>query len=271
MTTGTDSSVARERREIASALLNRVVKLDIFLPRFVEKPGNMPLLIINDGQDMEALQFHPMLEALYAGNEIRPVLSVAVHAGEERKMEYGTCGVPDYKGRGAKAEAYAAFIFTELIPFICNTYLVPKFKEKMIAGFSLGGLSALDMAWTHPGEFSKVGVFSGSLWWRLKGLEDDYDDNLDRIMPSKIRQGRYQKGLKFFFQTGTEDETADRNNNGIIDSIDDTMAVIEALVSKGYKKDKDVVYLELEGGKHDVPTWGKAMPHFLRWAFGFKV
>ena len=28
--------------------------------------------------------------------------------------------------------------------------------------------------------------------------------------------------MKFFFECGTEDETEDRNGNGIIDSIDDT-------------------------------------------------
>ena len=183
-------------------------------------------------------------------------------------MEYGTCGITDYKGRGAKADAYAAFVLGEIIPFIREFYHIPVFKEKLFAGFSLGGLSALDIAWSYPGEFSKVGVFSGSLWWRMKGLDDGYNEDEHRIMPRKIREGVYQPGLKFFFQTGTEDESEDRNNNGIIDSIDDTMAVIDALVNKGYQKDKDIVYLELEGGKHDVPTWAKAMPVFLKWAVG---
>ncbi len=268
MVTGTESAVAREISELKSATLNRKVKFEVFLPKNVRAPEDMTLLIINDGQDMSTLQYHAMLDALYAGGEIRPVLSVAVHAGEQRKMEYGTCGITDYKGRGAMADAYAAFILDELIPFIQKTYLIPDFREKIFAGFSLGGLSALDIAWTYPGEFSKVGVFSGSLWWRLKSLDENYNEDEDRIMPKKIREGVYTKGLKFFFQTGTEDETEDRNNNGVIDSIDDTMAVIEALESKGYLKDKDIVYLELEGGRHDVPTWAKAMPFFLKWACG---
>jgi hypothetical protein len=28
-----------------------------------------------------------------------------------------------------------------------------------------------------------------------------------------------------------------------------------------------MVYLEFEDGRHDVPTWGRAMPEFLRWGF----
>ena len=38
---------------------------------------------------------------------------------------------------------------------------IEKFKTKAIAGFSLGGLSAIDTAWSNPGIFSIVGVFSG--------------------------------------------------------------------------------------------------------------
>jgi hypothetical protein len=64
------------------------------------------------------------------------------------------------------------------------------------------------------------------------------------------------------------DETKDRNQNGIIDSIDDTRDLINELVSKGYNPESDIYYLEMPDGKHDVPTWGRAMPVFLRWAFG---
>jgi len=60
----------------------------------------------------------------------------------------------------------------------------------------------------------------------------------------------------------------DRNNNGIIDSIDDTLGLIDELVKKGYNREQDIVYLEYEDGKHDIPTWGRAMPEFLRWSYG---
>jgi len=59
--------------------------------------------------------------------------------------------------------------------------------------------------------------------------------------------------------------------NGIIDSIDDTMGLIEELEKKGYDREKDIVYLEYEDGRHDVHTWGRAMPEFLRWAYGIKM
>jgi enterochelin esterase-like enzyme len=126
----------------------------------------------------------------------------------------------------------------------------------------------VDIVWNHPYEFLHVGVFSGSLWWRTKALDDGYDEDKDRIMHTQVREGIYAPWLKFFFQTGVQDETADRNNNGIIDSIDDTMDLIKELVKKGYHRKKDIVYKEYEDGRHDVTTWGRAMPEFLKWAFG---
>ncbi len=95
-----------------------------------------------------------------------------------------------------------------------------------------------------------------------------YDDDTHRIMQQVIRNGKYQPGLKFFFQCGNMDEVLDRNNNGIIDSIDDTLDIIKELEAKGYSQDKDIHYLEMPDGRHDIATWARAMPVFLEWAFG---
>jgi hypothetical protein len=76
--------------------------------------------------------------------------------------------------------------------------------------------------------------------------------------------------MKFFFECGTEDETADRNGNGIIDSIDDTQDLILTLTEKGYSPASDICYHEIAGGKHDVTTWAIAFPVFLKWAFDNK-
>jgi predicted alpha/beta superfamily hydrolase len=138
-----------------------------------------------------------------------------------------------------------------------------------IAGFSLGGLSALDIVWNHAGEFQKVGVFSGSLWWRRKGYDDGYDDEKDRLMHLQVRHGIMHPWLQFFLQTGVLDEKADRNNNGIIDSIDDALDLIVELKAKGYT-DEHIHYLQMDDGKHDVPTWARAFPEFLKWGWAKK-
>ncbi|MGZ3937670.1 MAG: alpha/beta hydrolase [Flavisolibacter sp.] len=262
------SNLAVEQLTIASKCLNRYVIIDCYLPKDVASPAALSLLLINDGQDLPDMRFSAMLNQMLEQNEIRPLLCVGIYAGKDRRNEYGTARVLDYEGRGAKAKAYNEFILDELLPFIHSHYGIEQFAERGHAGFSLGGLTALDMTWNYPDVFSIAGVFSGALWWRTKGLDDGYDDDSDRIMHRQIRGGRYRPGLRFYFTTGSLDETADRNNNGVIDSIDDTLDLIKELNKLGYDSEREVKYLNYEDGKHDVETWGRAMPGFLLWGLG---
>lgn len=257
-----------ENHLLISKHLGREVKVDCYLPLSVTIPADMTLLLINDGQDLVTMQFEKILESLYAQNAIAPVFCVGMHCSADRKNEYGTANNLDYLGRGAKAALYTKFVMEELIPFIRETYQVPSFKEKSFAGFSLGALSAIDIVWNNPADFSKIGAFSGSFWWRDKAQEDaDFDEAKHRIMHRQVREGNHSPWLKFFFEVGTQDETADRNNNGIIDAIDDTISLIDELKGKGHT-DHDIRYLELQDGKHDVPTWARAFPDFLKWGWG---
>jgi enterochelin esterase-like enzyme len=264
------SVVIVENHVFPSDFLVRDVKVDCYLPSSIHSP--VSLLLVNDGQDLVTMNFAAILEELYDANTIEPLMVVGIHCSSDRKNEYGTAKILDYKGRGAKAALYTRFIFEELLPFIRETYTIRSFKEKSYAGFSLGGLSALDITWNNPHEFSKVGIFSGSLWWRDKAQDDtDFNEDTDRIMHRQIREGNYAPWLKFFFEVGTLDETADRNNNGVIDSIDDALSLIDELVDKGYNTTTDIKYVELQDGRHDVPTWAKAFPDFLRWGWGVEV
>jgi enterochelin esterase-like enzyme len=251
---------------LASRFLHREVSIDVYEPAYGEA-NHFSLLLINDGQNLGEIQFAAMLDNLVQNNKIQPVLCVGLYAGDDRKMEYGTANMLDYEGRGAKAEAYQQFVLQEVLPYVQTMFGVPAFRQVAFAGFSLGGLSAIDAAWNHPHVFSVAGVFSGSLWWRLKALDKGYNEATDRIMHKRIREGTYRPGLRFYFTTGSLDETSDRNNNGIIDSIDDTLDLIEELEKKGYKSGIDIHYLNDEDGRHDIPTWGRALPHFLTWAF----
>ncbi|MCK7556163.1 hypothetical protein MKQ70_14525 [Chitinophaga sedimenti] len=53
-------------------------------------------------------------------------------------------------------------------------------------------------------------------------------------------------------QCGTADEQSDRNNNGIIDSVDDTESLIEALKTKGYVMGQQIEYSLVKGAN---TTW----------------
>ena len=267
------ANIIVENHVVASRFLNRDVSIDFYYPPNTTDASNLSLLLINDGQDLVTMKFEEILDELYETASINNLFCIGIHCSKDRKNEYGTSKYLDYKGRGAKAALYNRFILEELLPYIRKTLFIYSFKEKCFAGFSLGGLCALDMVWNHPREFNKVGVFSGSLWWRDKDQDDeDFDENVNRIMHYQVKtNNNVYPWLKFFFEVGTLDEVADRNNNGIIDSIDDTLGFIDILVDKGYDRNRDVKYLELKEGRHDVPTWAKAFPDFLKWGWGKEV
>lgn len=263
------TSILVETITIYSDYLERDVTVDSYLPVHIIQPENLGLLLINDGQDLVKMPFDEILEDLIHQGKIEKLMCLGIHCGPERRMEYGTVYSADYKGRGAKAGLYSKFIFDELLPFVRKKYHIASFKEKAFAGFSLGGLSAMDIVWNNASEFSKVGVFSGSLWWRRKAYNEGYDDEKDRLMHLQVQRGKFHPWLRFFFQTGLLDETADRNKNGIIDSVDDALDMIVSLKAKGYTEEH-ISYLELPDGRHDVPTWARALPRFLRWGWGVK-
>ncbi len=254
-----------EIRNVHSKVLNRDVDVDIYIPTGYQEL--FPILILNDGQDSKAVKVQQTLQKLIETQEIEPVIIANVYAGD-RLQEYGVNGKPDYAKRGSKASMYDEYMIHHLLPFLNYTYPIDlNHPKNTIAGYSLGGLSALDIAWNNPNYFKQVGAFSGSFWWRKRALNNGYTD-ADRIMHHKIKTSKNKPELKFWLQAGTHDEMADRNNNGIIDAIDDTLDIVSELVRKGYKPYRDVVYYEMEHGEHNQKTWAKAMPVFLKWAYG---
>ncbi len=255
--------------KLQSKFLKREILYDIILPPNYENISNkLKVLYMNDGQDLIALKIEKSLNKLYSKNEIEPFVLVAIQTNENRMKEYGTAAMPDYKNRGNLAKNYNDFIINELTKEIESKFKVSTKKEdNYFCGFSLGGLSAIDIVWANPNRFSKVGVFSGSFWWRKKAYEDGYDDHNDRIMHVLVRNRKFKEGQKFWFECGTNDEKDDRNGNGIIDSIDDTQDLILELQNKGYKINQDIIYYEIKNGEHNQKTWSEALPVFLKWLF----
>jgi len=250
-----------------SLILQRRVILELIYPlNKLFHYQDCSFLFLNDGQDLKSLHFYKILEDLNRKHKLNNLITIAIHAGE-RLQEYGVSGIPDYLGRGSRAGDYQEFLIQELFPYIAQFFKVKILASKTaFIGFSLGGLSAFDFAWNHPEVVSRVGVFSGSFWWRTKALGPDYKDS-DRIMHQKLENSLEKPNLKFWLQVGTLDEKNDRNQNGIIDSIDDTLDLIAVLESKEFLPEIDIHYLEVDGGEHNQETWSRVLPAFLEWAF----
>lgn len=238
----------------------------VFLP-----PGGItadtPLLIALDGQNMTAWKLAETIQRLAAACEITPPLVVAISATADRIEEYGLARTLDYAGRGKKAAAFQQRVLEHVIPAVRQRYgLAADPARTAIMGASLGGLSAFDLAWAHPDVFGTVGVFSGSLWWR--GEDGDWRAaQRSRLAHRMVRETATTPTLRLWFEAGTADETDDRDSNGVIDAIQDTTELIDELAAKGFRRDVDVTYHEIAGGKHHESTWAEALPVFLKWAF----
>ena len=253
--------------DLYSRHLQHNVKLHILHTPPPSDRSHYNLLIINDGQDLEKLRVKESMDSLYKAGKILPLVIIGVEAGDRMK-EYGVTDKPDYLGRGARAEFYDAFINDELYPYAKKNSGVRKFQSVVIAGCSMGGLSAFDIAWNHPDKISKVGVFSGSFWWRDKASEDSsYSDEKNRIMFTKLKASRKKPGLQYWFYAGAAEEKGDRDKDSIIDVIDDTKDIIALLEKKNVVVPEGLVYRELPAGIHDYSSWSEVFPEFLVWAF----
>jgi iron(III)-enterobactin esterase len=225
------------------------------------------VLYVNDGQDMPAVKLADTLAALIAHHEIEPIIVVAIHATRDRLQEYGTAGIPNARGQGRKARKYSFFVLDEVLPYINRRYrTLTGPLNTAIMGWSLGGLMAFDLAWNHPDVFSAVGVFSGSFWWRTDDA-DPHKRQESRIMHRRVRDADSPGQLRLWFEAGTLDEQEDRDNNGVIDAIQDTTELMDELELKGFRRGLDMIYTQVEGGEHNQRTWGFSLPYFLRWTF----
>ena len=116
-----------QRQTIISTNLKRAVIFEIYTSNSFDHNKDVNLLLINDGQDLPQMNFIRTAKGLSDFNGMSQLVCVGIHAGQERKQEYGVTGIPDYLKRGSKAANYSDFVMHELIPAlikqlaICNS------------------------------------------------------------------------------------------------------------------------------------------------------
>jgi enterochelin esterase-like enzyme len=269
MTSTTPPVGIKTLERFRSKQLHNQRPVTIFLPPdYDRRPDrHYKVLYVNDGQDMPAVKMADTLARLITHLEIEPIIVVAIHATRDRLHEYGTAGIPNARGLGKRARKYSFFVLDEVLPYVNRRYrTLTGPVNTAIMGWSLGGLMAFDLAWNHPDVFGAVGVFSGSFWWRT-AEQDMHARQESRIMHRRVRDTDSPGQLRLWFEAGTCDEKEDRDNNGVIDAIQDTTELMDELELKGFRRGLDMIYTQVEGGEHNQRTWGFVLPYFLRWTF----
>jgi predicted alpha/beta superfamily hydrolase len=255
-------NIKRHRAFLSKILGNRRDIL-VYLPRgyrFLSR-RRYPVLYLNDGQNLfdSATSFSGVewgidetAERLIKENLIEPLIVVAVaNTGEQRIHEYTpTRGVIDAKAKRKKrskglARKYACFLIDELKPYIDRKYRTnPDAEFTGLGGSSLGGLATLAIGISYPQVFRRLMVMSPSIWW------DDFA--IYRLIDS-IEQ---KPPLKIWLDTGTAEPGWEQARE-----------LLKRLVEKGWKPQRDVQYMEAQGGEHSEAAWAARVEPALRFLF----
>ncbi|CAM3003871.1 alpha/beta hydrolase-fold protein [Paenibacillus sediminis] len=226
-----------------------------------------PVLYMQDGQNLftethggssTKWGLKQSLDRLIAEGKLEPIIVVGISNTSDRLNEYAPTHIerPGLSA-GGKADAYINFIIKECKPYIDGHYRTkPNAEHTGVVGSSLGGLVSFYAGWNHPETFSRIGAVSPSFWW-----DDKY---MERI----VRQSSDKKPLRMWIDIGTAEETSDRDNDGIIDAVDDARSMIQALQEKGYKPGSDFRYYEEQGGVHNESAWAGRIDDILLGLYG---
>jgi predicted alpha/beta superfamily hydrolase len=253
---------------IKSVVLDNERNIAVYLPPHYKESSEKkyPVLYMHDGQNLfteiaegscTKWRVKETADRHINDNRIEDIIIVGIYNSPDRISEYTPSYMEKYNA-GGKGKEYTRFIVEELKPYIDKNYRTLSDRENTaVAGSSLGGLISFYIAWNYPEIFEKVGAISPSFWW----------DNCSIIKEVENYSGQ-KKDLNIWIDAGDAEEENDRNNNGIIDMVDDARDMVAVLKEKGFITNKDVVYREVEGGKHNEEAWAKRLNQVFLYMFG---
>lgn len=243
------------------------------------------VLYANDGQDMEALGLEDTLHMLDAEGVALPIV-VAIDMPHDRMGAYGlsdraqarsVVAETKYGPVGTRAHAYSEWVAHVLVPTIDARYRTRRSRRgRAVVGWSLGGLNAFDLGWNHPELFSTVGAFSPSFW--LSAERSDAGAVQRTRLALRMVEAGPRHRTRWWIAAGEREETDDRDNDGLVDAVDDARDVAIALRQAGAEANFDwarnpdrraqVAFAVVAGGEHNQATWKRMLPAFLRWRYG---
>ncbi|MEU5294331.1 alpha/beta hydrolase-fold protein [Streptomyces umbrinus] len=159
--------------------------------------GGGPVVLLLDGDDW--LYLHPAMTAFdsaVASGEMPPVTLVFLPS-KDRAAEFA-----------CRRELWEA-VRDELLPLVAESDVPSDPNRLVVAGQSLGGLSAVYAALEFPELVSRVACQSGSFWWTPDAMElaDPFGGPLGGAIAARLRgRGSELAGLRVAFDVG-EHET----------------------------------------------------------------
>lgn len=254
----------RTHKEFHSGFLSSDRDILVYLPPGYDanKKKHYPVLYLHDGQNLfdGATSFikgaewrvDETTQSLIESKAIEPLIIVGIYnAGSDRIDEYTPTA--DARFKGGHADAYGRMLVEELKPFIDSHYrTLTDARNTGLGGSSLGGLVSLYLALRYPTVFGKVAIISPSVWWDKKVIVREVE-----ILNKRPR-------LQIYLDTGTKEGGNETEAAG---TTADARALRDALLKKGWKEGRDLMYFEALGAEHNERAWEQRVGPMLKFLF----
>lgn len=205
--------------------------------------GGGPVVLLLDGDDW--LYLHPAMtafESAVAAGELEPVTLVFLPA-KDREAEFA-----------CRPELWEA-VRDELLPLVAGSGVRAGLDRLVVAGQSLGGLSALYAASEFPELVSRIACQSGSFWWApgAEGSTDPLGGPVGGTIAELLRRGPDLSSLRCAFDVG-EHETRMLPHCELAESLTERAGA--------------TVRVSRSASDHDRAGWRQALLRDVAWALG---
>ena len=144
--------------ELKSEALGETRKLNIYLPPGWSKAKSWPAIFLADNS---ASIYAPMVESMILAREIEPIVLISAESGAPAVVgsapaEYGTDlrsaeYIRHHNAAGDRFDQHLEFFAVELTRYAVKEFAVStRRKDRVVAGFSSGGVFALWAGLLHP-------------------------------------------------------------------------------------------------------------------------
>ena len=216
-------------------------------PSYESGDASYPVIYMHDGQNLfdEVTSFaeewgvDDTMDTLSRVGLEAIVVGIA-NVGGRRLHEYSP--YEDSEGRGGEGDRYLDFIVDTLKPRIDADFRTrPGREDTCMIGSSMGGLISLYAFFSRPEVLGNVGAMSPSLWFA------------DRAIIPFVEQIPYTPG-KVYLDVGTLEGRS---------TVADVWHVREALRAKGYRRHRDLLYVEQPRAHHSETAWSQRLHYAI--------
>lgn len=225
------------RHAIDSRFLRETRKFWLYIPEDFDLDQPYPVLYAHDGEDYLTMgRIRTIANERYRDGTLKPIVIVGIPV--DKKLRNA-----EYHPEGHRHRAYLSFVVEELIPYVENSVLQLRTKERATIGSSLGGVVGCQLAWNYPEKFQIVISQSGAFY--------------SPSTTAALHNARHLDKTRYYFMVGTNERHVS-TSMGTMDFLQANRKLRNLLEEKGTP-----FHYEEQEGEHTWGLWQKNLPDAL--------